>query len=67
MRRLCLILPVLMLVLLSQATPFASPPPTASDLETRIAAIVPKPAEEQWLQIPWRTNLMQVDCFTPNT
>ena len=28
-----------------------------ADLDRDIAAILPKPAEERWLQIPWRTDL----------
>ena len=31
------------------------PVPTLND---RIANILPKPEEERWLQVPWRTNLM---------
>jgi hypothetical protein len=27
-------------------------------LEERIAAVLPKPEEERWRQVPWRTNLM---------
>ena len=29
-----------------------------TSLESKIARILPKPSEERWLQIPWRTNLM---------
>jgi hypothetical protein len=28
-------------------------------LEAKIATVVPSPTEEKWLQIPWKTNLMQ--------
>ena len=28
-----------------------------ADLDRDIAAVLPKPAEERWLQIPWRTDL----------
>ncbi len=31
------------------------PAPTLND---KIANILPKPSEERWLQVPWRTNLM---------
>lgn len=30
-----------------------------SDLEKRIAEVVPTAKEERWLQIPWRTNIME--------
>jgi hypothetical protein len=33
-----------------------TPPPPS--LNARIAEVVPKAAEERWLEIPWRTNLM---------
>lgn len=28
-----------------------------SEFDRNIAAILPKPSEERWLQIPWRTDL----------
>jgi hypothetical protein len=31
----------------------------ASDLDAKIAPILPRPAEEKWLSIPWRTDLNQ--------
>lgn len=33
--------------------------PPASVLERNMAAVLPKPEEERWLQIPWRTHVMQ--------
>lgn len=30
-----------------------------SDLDTKIAPILPRPEEEKWLSIPWRTDLNQ--------
>ncbi|MDQ2985391.1 MAG: hypothetical protein M3R13_01560 [Armatimonadota bacterium] len=32
---------------------------SGSDLDARIAEIAPRPSEEKWLSIPWRTNLSQ--------
>lgn len=34
-------------------------PPTNSALEQKIATVLPTEAEDRWLQIPWRTNLMR--------
>lgn len=31
----------------------------ASDLDAKVASMLPTAAEERWMQIPWRTNLMQ--------
>ena len=31
----------------------------AGDLDAQIASVLPKPEEERWLSIPWRTNLFQ--------
>ncbi|KAF0246030.1 MAG: hypothetical protein FD180_1094 [Planctomycetota bacterium] len=31
----------------------------AGDLDTEVASVLPKPEEERWLSIPWRTNLFQ--------
>jgi len=59
MRPLWPAVPALLLLLRSCAALAAAPPHAATDLETRIAAILPKPAEDRWLQVPWRTNLMQ--------
>jgi hypothetical protein len=30
-----------------------------SDLDAKIAPILPRPEEEKWLSIPWRTDLNQ--------
>lgn len=61
MRPLWPVLPVCLLLLQSFAATAAPPPAShaAPDLDTRIAAILPKPTEDRWLQVPWRTNLMQ--------
>ena len=48
-----------LLLLFSYAVPGSTTPPHGANLDNRIAAIVPKPDEDKWLQIPWRTNLMQ--------
>jgi len=32
--------------------------PALPSLDARIAAVLPKPNEERWRQLPWRTNLM---------
>ena len=32
-----------------------------ADLDKKIAEILPKPAEERFLEIPWRTDLMAVN------
>jgi hypothetical protein len=32
--------------------------PTIPTLDDRIAALMPRPEEERWKQVPWRTNLM---------
>jgi hypothetical protein len=54
-------LPVCALLLLLHAPGASSAPPShaAPTLDARIAAILPKPSEDRWLQVPWRTNLMQ--------
>jgi hypothetical protein len=31
---------------------------SAPSLDAKIASVVPQPTEDQWLTIPWRTNLM---------
>lgn len=31
---------------------------TPSDLDVKVASVIPQPSEEKWLTIPWRTNLM---------
>lgn len=36
-----------------------TPAHRALTLDERVAAILPKPEEERWLQVPWQTNLMQ--------
>jgi hypothetical protein len=33
--------------------------PGASGLEKRIASVLPTQEEDRWLQIPWRTNVME--------
>lgn len=45
---------------------FAAPPAALPDasgsqsaLEQKVASVLPAPEEERWLQIPWRTDLMQ--------
>jgi hypothetical protein len=30
----------------------------AANLEANVRSVLPTPAEEKWLQIPWRTNLV---------
>jgi hypothetical protein len=40
----------------SSGAPGSHPAPSLDD---QIAAILPKASEDKWLQIPWRTNLMQ--------
>jgi hypothetical protein len=32
---------------------------TGTDLDRRMAAVLPTPGEEAWLQIPWRLDLNQ--------
>lgn len=29
-----------------------------ADLDTRVANVLPRPDEDKWRQVPWRTNLM---------
>jgi hypothetical protein len=42
------------------AAPFAAQPATSpSALEQKVNSVLPAPEEERWLQIPWRTDLMQ--------
>lgn len=31
----------------------------AQDVDAKILALLPKPAEVKWLSIPWQTNLME--------
>jgi hypothetical protein len=42
-----------------QAVPSPWSPAGAATLEQKIAIVLPTPAEEQWLQIPWEPNLMR--------
>ena len=35
----------------------------ASDLDAKIAPILPRPEEEKWLSIPWQTDLNQARDF----
>lgn len=37
----------------------APPAPPASEVERKVAALVPTAAEDRWLQVPWRLNLME--------
>jgi hypothetical protein len=41
----------------SGAAPVETTP--SSSLEKRVAAVLPTPDEERWLQIPWRTNIVE--------
>ena len=59
MRTLWMARPILLFLLLASIVSASTPPAFGPSLDTRIAAIVPKPDEDRWLQIPWRTNLMQ--------
>jgi hypothetical protein len=33
--------------------------PPAASIEQKVQSVLPRPEEERWLQIPWRTSLMQ--------
>lgn len=48
---------LLLAALLSIALPICAADSFEADLDRDIATILPKPAEERWLQIPWRTDL----------
>jgi hypothetical protein len=37
-----------------------------SDLDTKIAAVLPNSQEDAWLQIGWHTNLMQARALAQN-
>lgn len=39
---------------------------TAQSLDAKIATVLPRPQEERWLTIPWRTNLMQARLEAQN-
>ncbi len=43
---------------LSALPSLAAEPHKEASLDARVAEIVPKPSEDRWLQVPWRTNLM---------
>ena len=45
-------------LMLSTAPAMAGGPHAEESLDARVATILPKPSEERWLQVPWRTNLM---------
>ena len=38
----------------------------ASDLDNKIATVLPSPQEDAWLQIGWHTNLMQARALAQN-
>ena len=40
---------------------------TASDLDARIAAVLPTPEEDAFLKIPWRLNILQARAESART
>ncbi len=39
----------------------------ASDLEEKIASVLPTPAEQRWLEIPWQPNVMRARVESQRT
>ena len=39
--------------------PTPQKPPVPPRPQGKVAAVLPAPQEERWMQIPWRTNVMQ--------
>ena len=48
---------IVSLVLIIFAQALLAAESAGADLDRDIASVLPKPAEERWLQIPWRTDL----------
>jgi hypothetical protein len=51
------LLALVILLLVALAASGQDAPPKKAPLEERIAGVLPRPAEEKWLKIAWRSDL----------
>ena len=48
-----------LLVFLAMGLRAGEAAPEMSELDKKVAAVLPQPGEDRWLEVPWRTNLME--------